>query len=465
MSVNLLKPLEIEMTAMVPNDLSINQSSSSLVSKDLNDFLAKYFVNYDLLSRSFNLDFSQVKAHQLVLMGECHQSLTLQKVQNEFLNLFIDSPTKLFIEGLLPSIEMRNERLPYWKQLPDQLRIFGSDVRGVNEADFLEWSLIQQQRNERRLQNLKALRATYLKISGLIEKQISEGEITINKDHLFLPNHSFCGQWEKLLDQHHQENPSLSKTGQEIGEGEFYETRSSNQGLFDVINAERTSTTGVSRMMAIWGMVHFLDENFIDQLIKNKITYSILMPNAKLFDQIEEEYLGVYQNIPMDVLELRIKEVEAYLEIPKNFRTQLAPRIQALLKTNSSEQNLHFYPISFDTLTEKIKKNGRWTFAKDALYKITGINSTDFLDLLDFDESKMDPDSIKPTLLSYLISIFNQKLHAYNLYVKRLHFPGNIFIKSDFCPRTLETSVLIGSDQPFQFRVEIRMTQATKNSI
>lgn len=437
--------INIEMAPIGPNpslhgSLQQFDNGSPLLSDEQVAFLKRYFINYDPLSRSYNLDFSKVKSNRVILMGECSQSLLMQRLQNKFLTLFVASPTRLLLNELSSACEISNERLPYWKHLPQHLRLFGSDVNGCNETEFLKNVSTQHTNNQARITKLHALRMLYKNISYLFDRELAQRTITLEKDHICLTN-DLLTQVHELFKKYNQENLEATppKQASDICKHHFC--------LSEQIKKHLMVT---HKVMAFCGMLQFFDEQLVDQLQRQQISYSVLMPNAYLIGLIENEFLGVYKHAAVRLLELRTKDDRVDCTVPIHLTALFSTAIQQKLKSELSKPVQNNHPIQIEALAARIRKKGRWTMPANTRFLLKDMDGSDFLALVDLlGQSPVD----KQKSISMLTSVINKKLLFLNLTVLKVNIAGNILLEKHFLPKTLETGVIFSSDQPFQWIV------------
>lgn len=264
-----------------------------LLSEQQIDFLQKNFLIYDPDSYRCSKEFSTLNRCQVFLIGEEHNLRIHRTLQTLFLKNFCDDISCLLVEGLPPGIKLDHKDIHWWKHLPKNLTVIGSDMRmpEITPENYGEWSLLKSEMEDAVSKKKQYFTDHHKEIAAIFKKSLPKEVIGTNQ---------LIIEWSDQLkiDVLDAKKTTLIK-GLEIDKlnKKFISCnfnkvcplkwKESNNALFQEI---QKATKQYSRVFVIWGEGHFLSsDEFFSQLEASEIRYSVLMLNDQRVKQATEE--------------------------------------------------------------------------------------------------------------------------------------------------------------------------------
>lgn len=449
-------------------------------------FVNDRYVRWSIDDRASDKDFSSLSRAQVVLMGEFHNTLVMEKTHAQFVQLFLaakdkNQPSTVMVEGLPPETQVNMCDMPVWKDfLADFSVVFhGADIRAKTAKElWIKMRLLAMEIKKLQFDIRKECKQITNEITQILNKSLRESTTTFENKNLIIAK-SIYDEILKKMDQ------LIHVTSSKAQNITALQDRIKN--LKEQVQTQKYAPLAVSHsntrlaneiikvckkykyIFVPWGLDHFVYGHHLTKLLENhKINYIILAPNGNLCKEMDEELAWQAGHQLKTQLSIVAREALSQesdlvrihtttLSLLDEVKPLLSPKIHALCRNIKSVIPA---PIPFvfdrDNISDLFEESETLEFPPYTLVKFVGINDIDFESIQELSAQELSESEKRITKMK----LFYSMLH--NIFVLSEYCLSSVASDSDFSlkqnPDKLEHSSLL-----FSSSVTFRLTAVKGN--
>lgn len=433
-------------------------------------FLEKNFIVYDPTTKeSSKADFTSILGARVVLVGEMHFSTRMQEAQQKLLEILCRSMNPeitncLLLEGLKAGVPIDGKKLPFYRDLPPNLIVHGSETRPIPmqvEADeFLSFMEMKKTTNELGLQFKEECRNIIRELANQMNRIASTAALKKTTDDI--PSLISEDDFDLL-------NPILLRLKQckektidslmalktyNCGKKDYdHQIMESNRGLAKCIKKESKTH---HKIIAIWGMDHFyLGKELVHILSLKGLSPLILIPNKRITKKADKQTSWGRHHYPTAKIKFNRADsadsesiICSQVSIPKRFKSYFTLGAQKYFRIKSDSS----YCFDVKTFNSRVRESPLEIPARNTI-KLKGFEIEDYIP---FSKNSIDLSEIVANWLMLAgLSIakldYGESIVNFSCYYKkpRLH----ISLKKPFTLEVTRGVICTEADKLFQLMV------------